>query len=640
MSSNSKCTGPEGPTVIPSPKRRRILKLIGLGGVASLAGCMGDNGSVDQTDDSKYGDNQQRDAGTPSRGGDFIVGQQADAADLNPLQIDEEITSDAVSQMFDAGWLRTGSKPEDIAPRWFESWNISDSYDVVEVELRDNLRYGDEWGQLTAEDYIYNIENVWTSDWYPYSFGPQFNVGTNDQPVKYEKTGKYTIREELPTPRPFWPYNDPISFSIPVPRKILEPYVEKKDAKGLDKDPAVLKSQFSGNLGPWSLREWKRQSVIVYERNDEYYLRKWAKKDDRIESVWAEAPYLDTLSIQLFGEPSTMRSALKSGEIQMAGIPPTKLDNFKGRNDITLFKDPFVAFSSYAQMNLRANGWQGLRNKKVRWAMANLYDRNFVVEKILSGKGETQGTLYPSWGPYYPKNKVKTFEWTVDKAKQLLKEGTSSDYGYSGDKFVGPNGNQLDLKCIYTSDTITDLQAQYLKKRLGEAGIKVTLETTNWSNLLSNYYEAKYPAKGESKPIGYGPDGKQHPSSYNYGPWDKAVTKQSWDLMLGLGTTNGPVDPAGTVASVYAERGQFNSNGFVPEKDFKKLRKKAMTTSSREKAKGTIEEMLVSLSRAQPTIFQSNSHSFTGYRKKIKGLPANPAESYWVNQNWDHYYYG
>ncbi|HET7325121.1 MAG TPA: ABC transporter substrate-binding protein, partial [Halococcus sp.] len=515
--------------------RRNALIALGAGGMAGLAGCLGggddgngsngnngggngNGGGTGSGGDSKNkGDTNKK--GLPSHGGDFVNGLQADAADLNVLKIDEGATEDAVANLFDAGWTRTGYKPEQLSPRWFESWDISDSYDVVEIKLRNNLKYSDKWGQLTAEDYIYNVENVWTGGWYPYTYAPNFNVGKNDTPVKFEKTGKYTIREELPEPRPFWPYNDPITYSLPLPKKLLKPYVKKKDAEGLNKDPAVFKSKFSGNLGPWKVKKWNRQSVIVYERNDDYYLRKWAKKDDRIMDIWAEAPYFDTLSLQLFGEETTMRSALKSGQIQEASIAATKVENFKGRDDITLMENPYISYSDYTGMNQRVNGWEGLRSKKVRWAMANLYNRNFVVENILDGKGSTQGTIYPKWGPYYPEEDMKTFEWTVKKAKQLLKEGTSSDYGYSGETFVGPDGDQLELKCVYVQGTIDDLRAQYLKKRLGEAGIKLTLETTNWSNLLKTYAHTDNPAKGASKPIGYGKKGDEHPSTFNYGPW-------------------------------------------------------------------------------------------------------------------------
>lgn len=642
-------------------RRRKFLKALGIGGAAGLAGCLGGgsdnnsggsnnsgsgnnsnngNGGGSGGNDSKGGSTKQ--GKLPPHGGSYVWAKKADAADLNVLQQDEGATEDAVAQLFDGGWTQTGFKPDQTSPRWFESWTINDSYDVVEIKLRDNLSYGDKWGQLTAEDYIYNLENVWTADWYPYTYGPQFNVGTDNKPVKYEKTGKLTIREELPMSRPFWPYNDPIGYSYPIPKKILEPYVKKKDAKGLNKDPAVFKAQFNGNLGPWTLAEWNRQSVLKYKRNDNYYLRKWAKKDDAVPDIWAEAPYFDNFSIQLFGEESTMRSALKAGEIQEAGIAATKIDNFQDRKDITLYENPYISYSDYVGMNQRANGWEGLRNKKVRWAMANLYDREFVVKNILNGKAGVQRTLYPTWGPYYPKDGMKKFKGTVKKAKQLLKEGTSSDYGYSGDKFVGPDGNQLELKCVYQSGTLDDLRAQYLKKRLGKAGIKVTLESTKWSSLLKNYFTTDNPAKGVSKPIGYGPKGQIHPSKNNYGPWNKAVAPNSWDLMLTLGFSYGPNDPAGTVAALYSERGAFNAYGYTPSKSLEKLREKAKTASSRNKAVDTIQEMFSVIAQDQASVFESNYYEYTGYRNKVKGVPESPADNYYENvveRNWDKYYY-
>jgi peptide/nickel transport system substrate-binding protein len=633
-----------------SPGRRDMLKVLALGGTVGLAGCSsgggGGGGNGDNKEKTKNANkNKGKDTSDVplserSHGGHFIKGDTSPASDLNPLKLGEGATSDRLSYMFDAGWDRSGPKESEWQPRWIESWEISDSLDVVEVKLRENLQYSDKWGQLTAEDYLYNINNIFLSEWYPYTYQANFTVGTgkNEQPVKYEKTGKYTIREELPESRPFWPYNDPLGYVIPVPKKLLEPYVKKKDAKGLDKDPQVFKSLFSGNLGPWSLKEWNRQSVVVYEPSKDYYLRKWAKKDDRVDKLWSEAPFFDKLSVQLFGEESTMRSALKSGDIHRSSISGTKLSNFKNQKDVTIFENPYISYSDYTGINHRVNGWAPLRNKKVRWALANLYNRNFVVDTILKGRGSTQGTLYPQWGKYYPDKKgIKKFDWTVERAKQLLKEGTPSEYGYSGDKFVDGKGEQVELSCVYQSGTIDDLRAQYLKKRLGQAGIKLKLVSTKWSNLLQTYFTTKFRAEDVPKdaPIGYGPDGKKHPSRYNWGPWDKAVSKKPWDLMLTLGFEYGPLDPSGTVAALFAEKENFNAYGYTPSKPLAEMRQKAKTAETTEKASSLIEDMFALISKEQPVIFESNYYGYTGYQKDVQGQPTSPAKDYFVEQNMD-----
>src|SRR5699024_3762407 len=154
-------------TTVPR-RRRNFLKAIGIGGAVGLAGCLGggngnsgsgnggggnnsntgngSGGTGTGGNDSETGGTQQ--GKLPPHGGSYVASTQADAADLNVLQIDEGATEDAVAQLFDGGFAQTGFKPDQTSPRWFESWDINDSYDVVEIKLRDNLKYDDKYGQL------------------------------------------------------------------------------------------------------------------------------------------------------------------------------------------------------------------------------------------------------------------------------------------------------------------------------------------------------------------------------------------------------------------------------------------------------------------------------------------------------------
>lgn len=635
--------------------RREVLGLLGAIGAATVAGCSSEAGNTKNQQNqqgapqSENQQNQQDALPAEKRpiGGTFINGSTAPARGLSPLNNDDGPTLSRLVPLYDGGMYRKGPKYDDQRPMWFESWDINDSLDVVDVKLRPNLRYSDKWGQLTAEDFIYNIENIFTSDWFPYSWESKFSVSNKkgkSVPVKYEKTGKLTIREELPTSRPFWPYTDPLTYVLPVPKRLAKPYVKKQDAKGLRRDPAVYESKIEGNLGPYDLKKWNRDSVVIYSRADDYYLRKWAEDDPRLDDLWSHAPYFNEYQIQLFNNNSTMRNAFKSGAIDATGISSKKINAFKRRDDTYIFENPYVGFANYFGMNHRANGWSQLRNKKVRWAIANLYNRKFVCNSLHNGKYLPMGTLYPKWGKYYPKNGkgIKSFEWTIEKAKQLLKEGTSSDYGYDGGKLLGPDGEQVETTLVYLGGSpMEQTESKYFQRRARKAGIKVNLKTTNWTALVKNYAHSTTRAKGVPKDenIGYGPKGKEHPSKWNYGPGDKAVSSNQWDFMNSLGTNIGQLDPAGTIASVLAEKGTYNHWGTVPNKPIDKLRDQAKSANSIKEATEALQTILTSVSQDQPLVFESNPYSYVAYNDDLAGLPDSPAASYWVDQNWDFMYY-
>ncbi len=647
MSNDSEPTG----QVDQSERRRFLTYLSATGVVAGLAGCSSSGESTETAaataSETAVQTTEDPLESTPTpteteqsipEGGVFKEATTGTTNGLNAFRIGDGETSDRVEQVMDGGFARKGEAYEDIFPMWFEDFTVSDDLTQVEVTLRDNLQFGNGYGQVTAETYIWNVENLWTADWTSFTYSYLFSVGKDNEPIDFEKVDDLTIRMTVPEPRPFFPYEEPLGGMFPLPRELAQPYVDDQNVEGLVKDEEVMRSTFNGNLGPWDLVRWSQQSVMEFERADDYYLRKWAEEDDRVPDAYAEAPFFDEYHIQYFQKQSTARQALKAGEIDRVGIPSNKVANWQGREDTTLYENPFVSFSSYLGINQRANGWDQLRNKKVRYALSHVYHNEFVATNILSGHAGVQNTLHPKWGPYYPDDAV-SFDGSLDEARRLLEEGTSSDYGYSGDTFVGPDGEQVELTLVYVSDETDDLRAAYLKKRLGKVGIALNTTTTSWTSMLGNYFRTNNPAEGVSEgSVGYGSD-NAHPSTYNYGPWDKAVSAKPWDLMLTLGFSYGPLTPAGTVTSLFGERENFNAYGFTPDRDLVGMREEARTAESIETARETITEMLRYLSEERPVVFESNPINYTAYRDDVAGLPNSPAASYFVDQNHDVMYF-
>lgn len=636
-----------------SEKRRRILKAIGVAGAAgTIAGCTGGGEEGTPTDTANTTGPTPKSAtetATPDtnwadvpKGGTFIYGTTSTSRALNALRLGDGATSDRVHNLVDYGFERDGPEYEDVTPYLFEDFQVSDDLTSMTIKLRENLKFGNDYGEVTADDYLWTLRNIWNVDWFPFTYQYTFSVGKDDTPIEFEKVDKYTIKESIPESRPFFPYGEPLGGYIPIPKELAKPYVEEEDAEGLFKDKEIVETQFNGNLGPWDLKRYSEQSVVVFERAEDYYLREHAESDDRVPDAYSEAPFFDEYKIQHFSKESTIRQALKGGEIDYAGIPPTKIGSFENRDGVQVYENPFVSYSGYMGMNHRANGWEGIRNTKVRHAFANLYDREFVVKNIMNGRGGIQRTLYPTWGPYYPEDGVRGHDGKISKAKQLLKEGTSSDYGYNGNgEFVDGNGEQVELTMVYVSGTQDDLRASYTIKRFEKAGIAINEQTTSWSSLLTNYFYTKDPAEGvgTDEPIGYGEDGKTHPSVYNYGPWDKAVSSNDWDLMHTLGFSYGPLDPSGTINSLFGEEQTFNAYGYTPSKSIADLTDQAKTASSREEARSTIQEIMTVLAEEQPVVFESNPYSYGAYNDRAKNLPESPAKNYYVDQNWDTMYF-
>jgi peptide/nickel transport system substrate-binding protein len=621
--------------------RRKMMQMLGAGGgTAFIAGC---STGEDTPTPTSGGEDPDTDTPTPTatptpeplqHGGTFIDATTGSASAVNALLLSDGSTQDRVFQVFDGGYNRNSPEYADISPRWFSEYDIADSLDTVTIKLQENLEYGNPYGDLNAETYMWNIENLFNADWYSYAYKSEFTYGTERKPYQFEKTGTYEITVSVDQPRPFFPYNIPLGYTIPVPRDIVEPYMEEEDAEGLEQDERINLSDYSGNLGPWKLADYKSQSVYSYERNDDYYLRELVEDDDRIDDVYAEAPYFDNYKVQYFQDDGTARQALKAGEVDRVAIPSSKLNNFKGEDGLEIFTNPYIAYTDWMGINHRANGWSQLKNKKVRQALAHLYDNDAVVENILGGKGTTQDTLHPQWGPYYPSDdNLWKDDGSMETAKTLLEEGTSSDFGYSGDTFVDGNGDQVELTIVYVSGTTDDLRVEYTKKRLEDAGFSINVESTSWTNLLYTYFAANKPADGvDAEEMGYGEDNFNPAGPFNKGPADEAVSSKSWDLMHTLGGGYGPLTPAGTVIAFLGERGFLNAFGYSAESgDLAALRDEANTAESIEAARSTVAEMFKIVSEERPVIFESNYFDYDGYNSRVVGKPKSPAASYFTD---------
>jgi peptide/nickel transport system substrate-binding protein len=624
-----------------SDDRRRFMKYLGVTSAGvGLAGCSSSGGSTESASpteaqttsdpiDVTDTETQEGVEDIPS-GGTYINATDSTANGLNVFRIGDGATSDRVALVMDNGFVRNSPEYEDVRPLWFENFEVSDDLTTLTYTLRDNLEWGNGYGQVTVDDYLYNIENLWTADWASHTYSYLFTVGANNDPIEFNKVDDLTLEASIPESRPFFPYNEPLAGQWPIPREVLEPYVEDQDPEGLEQDEEVLRATFNGNLGAWDLKRWEQQSVYEFERADDYYLREVAAEDDNVPDILGEAPFFDEYHIQYFDKLSTARQSIQAGEIDQVYIPSTKVGNWEDREGTTLYENPFRSYSGYLGINQRVNGWSQLRNTEVRQALSHIYNNDFVVENILSGRAGVQDTLHPTWGPYYP-DEVNSYEGSLETARQLLEEGTSSDWGYSGDTFVGPDGNQLELTLVYVGGELDDLRAEYLDQRLGEVGISLNVTTTSWSSLLTTYFRTNNAAEGVSQEeIGYGSDNAR-PSTYNFGPYDEAVSSKSWDLMLTLGFSYSPLTPAGTITSLFGEQENFNAYGFTPDIDLVGLREEARTADSREAAQQTISEMLQYLSEECPVVFEYNPVNYYAYRDGVEGVGENPAPNYFAD---------
>jgi peptide/nickel transport system substrate-binding protein len=374
-------------------------------------------------------DSQQRylapdESGSPSVQGSYVVGSGTDAKTLNPIRINDT-SSDARLGLALDGAYSLGNDDE-FVPRWVTEVNTDDKQ-TYEVVLRDGLRWGAGYGQMTAEDWVYYIEEVhqaednWAgdvnqSDWF-----------RDDAPIPVEQTGELTFEIRLPSVDPAFVKKPVMWGAYCLPKALVEKYRGDGDGEGLNQDPDVQEIAYSGNLGPYTYERWDRESVFVATRNDDYYLA----DDDQF--VGDDAPYFEDARYQVFGEESTRLSAFETGEITATGIPPGKASRFEDLDSTKVIQTP-NAFCSIMAYNQRANGWGELRKTEVRRALSMGVNKQVIVDNINRGYANAAHTHQPEYSAWFDDSKVQRTgvgdSYSTAMAKQLLDENLSSDYSF------------------------------------------------------------------------------------------------------------------------------------------------------------------------------------------------------------------
>jgi peptide/nickel transport system substrate-binding protein len=598
-----------------------------VGAAAGLAGCQGtsEDPATTTTEETTTGDKFGEETETettevdelPEVGGTYTRAVSSSFDSLNFVFNTEATTGEMIGYTMDSSY---GFKPGQIQfPRWLEL--TSDDDRVWTAEIREGLEWSDPYGEVTAEDFVYIIKNVHQTEWAGSAASSDW-YDDNDEPISVEKTGKYTFDIQLSKVDPVFPKRPTMWGFYTAPKKLLKPYVEEEDAEGMKKDDELTSLSFTGNLGAFKLKNWERQNKLVFERNDEYYMR----EADGVKKEFEKAPYFDTVEVQVIKESSSRLSALKTGELDTANIPASKAENFKQRDDVYLNVSP-RPYNVPVFYNQRANGWKPFRKKGVRQALGCAVDKNKYVKGIYQGYGEPEYTWQPKWSPWYTDDGVVKYgtgdlhgpEVTRQKMEDAISD---TEYSYDGETLVDGNGEQVELSLMYQSSQQEEVQtAQFLKQELSKnAGIKLKLEGIGATKFVRDYWQQQIPDNADELEWSHG--------NYNAGPRDKATSKEGWDMALVYGLNTYPMTP--TTNEVFFQKDSYyNPYGYYPSYDFGGLFNEAKKETDDEKRKEIFGEIFAKLSKDQPMGMLAFKPYINGYREGIEG----PVEEFF--NGWD-----
>jgi len=243
--------------------------------------------------------------------------------------------------------------------------------------------------------------------------------------------------------------------------------------------------------GPFKLVDFKRDSFIKYERNNDY---------------WREGPFLDGMEVRYVPDPMTAQMMMEAKEADIW----MDVANVKNILDLEQkgFKVNWGPGMLWALLPSNAKDPKSpYANKKVREAVEYAIDRPTIAKMLGFGKYEPLTQIVPSYSPAYNSN-YNPRPFNPEKAKQLLAEA-----GY-------PNGFETKLLVWETSRDAAIAVQTYLNA----VGIRVSIDLAD----MGRYFASIFSPAGWTDLVlaasGINPDGTDifthfgpRPMTYRFG---------------------------------------------------------------------------------------------------------------------------
>ncbi len=368
----------------------------------------------------------------------IVIGTTDRVTDLDPASAYDFFTWEVLSNIMD-GLVKYKPGTAEIVPAIAYKWEVKDGGRVWIFYLRKNVRFCD-GTPLTAYDVVRSIKRVMRLHG-----DPSWLVTSFVKDVK--ALDKYTVEFIL---------KKPVSFFLAL--VATPPYFPVSPKYP---DDRIVSDATWGGAGPYCIKKWVRNQILILEANPYYYGPK---------------PKTKEIVIRFFRDASTMRIALESGEIDIAWrtLRPTDYKDLAKNPNFKVIAVP-GSFIRYIVVNVKMSP---TNNKLVRQAIAAAICREELNKIVFMGEMEPLYSLVPIglWS-YEPVFKEKYGDCNLKLAVKLLKEA-----GYS-------KTHKLKLVLWYTpthyGDTEADL-AQLIKQQLERTGmIEVEIKSLEWASFVA-----------------------------------------------------------------------------------------------------------------------------------------------------------
>lgn len=365
-----------------------------------------------------------------------------------------EITANTYSKL-------VGLDPSDtskVVGELAESWTISDDGMTYTFKLKPGLKFAS-GNPITAEDVAYSFERAVKLDKSPAFLLTQFGLSGDNVTEKAKAADEGTF--VLTVDKAYAP-----TFVLNVLTSTVASVVDKKlvseNVKPVtptaeykydnDFGNEFLKTGYAGS-GPFKIREWRANEVVVLERNDNYF---------------GEKAKLARVIYRHMKESSGQRLALENGDIDVArNLEPGDIEAVSKKEGVATTSAPKGTLYYFSLNQKNPN----LAKPEVIEAFKYLVDYDAIGETLIKGIGTIHQTFLPSGQLGALDDTPYTFD--VAKAKELLAKAGL------------PDGFTVTMD-VRNTQPVTGI-AENVQQTLAQAGIKLEIIPGDGKQTLTKY---------------------------------------------------------------------------------------------------------------------------------------------------------
>ena len=376
-------------------------------------------------------------AGEVKYGGTLFIGQ-----DFGPGSLDPHLTTTWASvNIFESiynGLVKWNDDETGLVPDLATSWEISDDGTVYTFKIRQGVMFH-HGREMTVEDVKFSIDRLRSDESiHAASFNEVESVEIID-----DETVQVTLSKPVATFLMFLTERQGI-----VPMDVVAQ---------LETDPV--------GTGPFMLEEFLLDQHVRLVKNPNYYEE--------------GLPYLDAVEFKILGDESSKEAALRAGSVDMLWFRDPRQAEAVSSDLPSVVSAPGIP-SRY--IDIRLNHCEPpFDDVNVRRALSLAMDRESLIETVIPSQygGAVSQMIAPSSAFFWDRPEpLPYYERDVEQAKALLAEAGYPD-GLSGIEYKVVAANQLDVD-----------GAQVLEQQWAEAGIDVTINPMEVSQIISDWREA------------------------------------------------------------------------------------------------------------------------------------------------------